>query len=217
MKRFLRSNVMFNYDILKNKSVILFGVGGVGGYALEALVRTGVSNITIYDYDVVDITNINRQILAADSTIGMKKIDVAIKRCKDINPYINIKGYDMRVLPDDVEALDLKCDYVIDCIDTISTKISLVKKCFNENIKIISATSAGGKKNISELKISKLNQTSMCPICKVLRTNLKGINLDVCYSTEKGLKREEFIPSNALVPPAMGLMIAEFVLKELVK
>lgn len=215
--RFLRSNVMFNVDILKNKKVIVFGCGGVGGYVIESLARTGIGNIDIYDYDVVDVTNINRQIIALDSTVGLKKVDVFKKRLLDINPYINVRAFDMKITLDNIDEIDLKADYVIDCIDMITSKIAIIKRCKNESINIISATSAGGKMNISDLRIAKLNQTINCPICRILRNNLKGIDLDVCYSTELGMKKGEFIPSNSLVPPAMGLKISEFVLKKLVK
>lgn len=207
---------MFDSNILKNKKVIVFGVGGVGGYVVEALARTGVGNITIYDYDNVDITNINRQIIALESNIGMKKIDVAKKRLLDINPSINVLAYDLKITEENINQIDLKCDYVIDCIDMMKSKIALIKRCKDENINIISATSAGGKVNISDLRIEKLKKTNYCPICKILRTKLKGYDLDVCYSIEQGIKNDEFIPSNALVPPAMGLLLAEFVLKKLV-
>lgn len=215
--RFKRSNLMFDSNILKNKRVIVFGVGGVGGYAIEALVRTGVGNITIYDYDIVDITNINRQIIALESNIGLKKIDVMKKRLLDINPSINVLAYDLKITEENINQIDLSCDYVIDCIDMVKSKLALIKRCKDENINIISATSAGGKVNIKDLRIEKLKKTCYCPICKILRANLKGYDLDVCYSIEQGIKNDEFIPSNALVPPAMGLMLAEFVLKKLVK
>lgn len=231
--QFERTELLFgevNMQKIYNSKVIVFGVGGVGGYVCEALVRSGISNITIVDNDYVCESNINRQIIALNSTLGQAKCDVMEKRIKDINPLCKVTKKICFYLPENKEEFDFSSyDYVIDCIDTITAKISIIEECSKLGTKIISAMGAGNKLNPLDLRVTDIYKTKIDPLARVMRYELKkrGIKkLKVVYSEEYP-KRDNIkineqtnkpIPaSNAFVPSTMGLIIASEVIKDLIK
>ncbi len=217
-------------ESLKNKTVAIFGVGGVGGYVLEALVRSGVGHIAVIDNDIVSESNINRQIIATAKTIGLAKVDVAEQRAKEINPEVEIIKYKTFYLPESRDQFDFKrYDYVVDAIDTVTAKIDIILQCKTLNVPIISAMGAGNKMNPTMLEVSDISKTEMDPLCKVMRRELRkrGINhLKVVYSKEKALEPLELVQSegrrstpgsSAFVPAAAGLIIASEVIKDLIQ
>ena len=231
-----------NIEKLKNSSVIIFGVGGVGSFCVEAIARCGVSNIHIVDDDTISITNINRQIIATHSTIGKDKTEVVKQRILDINPNANVTISKIFYTKDTVNTIDLsKYDYVIDAIDTISSKILLVEEATKLNIPIISSMGTGNKLDPTKFVVSDIYKTSMCPLAKVMRYELKkrGIKkLKVVYSTEKPIKpapinidknakstspfrdtnkRRETPGSISFVPSVAGLIIASQVINDILK
>ena len=216
-----------NVEKLKKKSVIVFGVGGVGGYVCEALARSGIGKIDVVDNDVVSLSNINRQIIALHSTVGQKKVDVMKERMLDISPSIEVNTYDTFFTPQSSSEFDLtKYDYVIDAIDTVSGKLELAAICDSANIPIISSMGAGNKLNPCAFKVADIYKTSVCPLAKAVRLALKkrGVKkLKVVYSeetpvvikAEQGGKR---IPAScAFTPSVAGLIIASEVIKDLIK
>ncbi len=217
--------------------VLIVGIGGVGGYALEALVRSGIGKIDVMDHDTIDISNLNRQIMALHSTLGRKKVDVAKERATDINPAIKIKAYPVFYTPQIGEKMDFSLyDYVIDAIDNVTGKIDLVLRAQKAGVPVISAMGAGNKMNPQDLGISDLYATKGCPLARVMRKELKKRDvhkLKVICSTELPLAplhsekseeiegktgRERVVPgSNAFVPAAAGLMIGAEVVKDIIK
>ena len=215
---------------LQTSRVAVFGVGGVGGYVVEALVRSGVGTIDIIDNDKVHITNLNRQIIAAHSTIGKFKVDVMEERIKDINPDCRVNKYKTFFTPETSSEFDFSnYDYVVDAIDTVSGKIELVMKCNETKTPIISSMGAGNKMHPEMFEISDIYKTSVCPLAKVMRQELKkrGIKkLKVVYSKEIPIKPDseekntsgKRVPgSNSFVPSAVGLIIAGEVVRTLLK
>ena len=213
---------------LKNSRVAVFGIGGVGGYALEALVRSGVGAIDIIDSDKVDITNINRQIIATHKTVGLYKTDVAAERISDISPDIKITNHKVFFSKDTSCQFDFKqYDYVIDAIDTVSSKIELILKCQEAGTPIISSMGTGNKLNPTMLEVSDIFKTSVCPLARVMRYELKkrGVKkLKVVYSKEEPIKtgiKDQIsgkpIPAScAFVPSVAGLIIASEVIKDII-
>ena len=209
--------------------MIVFGLGGVGGNVCDALVRSGIKNITIVDNDVVAITNINRQLIANLNTVGKAKVDVMEEHLKSINKEVNVTKKQIFFLPENKEEIDFKkYDYVVDAIDTVSAKIEIIKICKSLQIPVISALGCGNKLDPTKLEVADLSKTSYDPLAKVLRRELRkyGINhLKVIYSKEnpieiKGEIEEETskkrIPgSSAFVPPVAGIIIASEVIKDL--
>lgn len=220
-----------NSEKLKNSRVAIFGLGGVGGYVAEALARSGVGTLDIIDNDTVSLTNINRQLYALHSTLGMKKTKVAEERIKDINPNIKVNAYDVFYLPETSHLFDFKnYDYVIDAIDTVTGKIEIIVNANKENIPIISSMGTGNKLDPTAFEISDIYRTSVCPLAKVMRKELKkrGIKkLKVLYSKEipqeqKEISQEETTKrqtpaSISFVPSVAGLIIAGEVIKDLIK
>ena len=216
-----------NVEKLKRKKVIVFGVGGVGGYTVEALARTGVGQIDVVDNDKVSLSNINRQIIALHSTIGEKKVDVIKARVKDINSSIVVNNYDAFLTPENLEQFNLlEYDYIIDAIDTVKSKVALAEYCYDNNIKIISSMGAGNKLNPCAFKVSDIYKTTVCPLAKAVRTQLKKLGvkkLKVVYSDEmpvvQGVSEEgKCVPSScAFIPSVAGLIIASEVIKDLIK
>lgn len=215
---------------LQNSHVLVFGVGGVGGYVVEALVRSGIGHITIVDNDEVSLTNLNRQIIATRETIGKKKVEVMRERILSINPDCLVTGLEMFYLPENADTIDLtKYDYVVDAIDTITSKIELAMRCEKLNVPLISSMGTGNKLNPAMLEVSDIYKTSVCPLAKVMRKELKtrGVNhLKVVYSKELPIKpRQSNEPTNkrsvpgssAFVPSSAGLLIASEVIKDLLK
>lgn len=215
---------------LQNSHVLVFGVGGVGGYVVEALVRSGIGHITIVDNDEVSLTNLNRQIIATRETIGKKKVEVMRERILSINPDCFVTGLEMFYLPENADTIDLtKYDYVVDAIDTITSKIELAIRCEKLNVPLISSMGTGNKLNPAMLEVSDIYKTSVCPLAKVMRKELKtrGIkHLKVVYSKELPIRpRQSNEPTNkrtvpgssAFVPSSAGLLIASEVIKDLLK
>ena len=218
-------------DKLATKNVLVFGLGGVGGNVCDALVRSGIQNITIVDNDKVSITNINRQLIANLDTIGKYKTDVMEEHLLSINSKVNVIKKNLFFLPENKEVIDFsKYDYVVDAIDTISAKIEIIKICKSLQIPIISALGCGNKLDPTMLEVSDLAKTSYDPLAKVLRRELKkyGItHLKVIYSKEQPIELKAEIEeendkkripgSSAFVPPVAGIIIASEVVKDLLK
>ena len=208
---------------LKKSKVAVYGIGGVGSYVVEGLVRAGIGHIILVDYDKYDITNINRQLGAMHSTIGKYKVDVMKQRCLDINPNLKIEAY----RPDEINGgettiVDSSITYVVDAIDTMTNKIKLIEKAKAENIKIITATSVGNKLDATQFEVSDIYKTSVCPVCKILRKELKSRkikDLKVVYSKELPKKNEngdKTLGSISYVPSVMGLIVAGEVIKDII-
>ena len=207
---------------LNNSHVAVFGVGGVGSYAVEALARAGVGAIDLIDNDTFNATNINRQLYATHKTLGQHKVDVAKERILDINPQCNVTEYKMFYLPQNADDIDLaKYDYIIDAIDTVSAKVELIVRAKKLNVKIISSMGTGNKLHPEMFEISDIYKTSVCPLAKVMRARLKkeGIKkLKVVYSKEEPITNpDNIIGSVPFVPSVAGLILAAEVIKELVK
>lgn len=214
---------------LKKSKVAIFGVGGVGGYVLEALARTGIGAIDIIDPDKVSVSNINRQIIATDLSVGRYKVDAACERALSINPEIKITGYKLFFNEECEGDFNFRnYDLIIDAIDTVSSKIALIMKADREGVKIISSMGTGNKLDPTRLEITDIYKTSVCPLARVMRTELRrrGIkHLKVLYSKEEPIKRvvEGDAPSTrhspasiAFVPAAAGLIIAAEAVREII-
>lgn len=231
---FNRTELLLGEDavkVLNNCRVAVFGIGGVGGYTAEALARSGVGNIDIIDNDVISESNINRQIIALHSTVGRYKVDVMKERILDINPKANVNAYKTFFMPETENEFDFsKYDYVVDAIDTVTGKIALVIKAEKSHTPIISSMGAGNKLNPEEFEVADIYKTSVCPLAKVMRRELKqrGIKkLKVVYSKEIPVSvnaqnddepHKKRIPGSvAFVPSVAGLIIAGEVIKDLVE
>lgn len=209
-----------NFNKLKESSVIVFGLGGVGGSACEALARSGVGKLSVVDKDVVDITNINRQVIATDETVGMSKTDAMEKRLLSINPELNIVKYNLFYLPETADAIDLSVyDFVVDCIDNVTAKLELAVRCSQAGIPLISSMGTGNKLHPEMLEIADINKTSVCPLARVMRRELKkrGVNkLAVVYSKEEPVKTALSVPgSMSFTPPVAGYLICSYVVRKL--
>lgn len=231
-EEFLRSEMLLGksaMETLKNAHVAVFGVGGVGGNAVEALVRSGVGHIDIIDNDTVSVSNINRQVFALHSTVGFPKVLAAKNRLLDINPELDIVTYNVFFTPDNSKDFDFsKYDYVVDAIDTVTSKIELIKCCKAVDTPIISSMGTGNKLNPSMLKIDDISKTSVCPLARVMRYELKKRNIckvKVLYSEETPIKplfeekndeRRSTPGSVSFVPPVAGIIIASEIIKDLV-
>lgn len=200
--------------------VAVFGIGGVGGYVCEALVRAGVGAIDLIDRDQVDLTNINRQIIASHSTIGRDKVEVMKERILDIDPEIRVKTYKCFFLPD-TEFDFTPYDYVVDAIDTVTAKLDLIVRAKEAGVPVISSMGTGNKLDPGRFQIAPISKTSVCPLAKVMRRELKkrGItDVKALYSTEEPVKQEKrgSPASISFVPSAAGLMIAGEVVRDLI-
>lgn len=209
------------FNRIKNLNVLLVGVGGVGGFALEALVRLGVENITIIDNDRIEESNLNRQIIATKDNIGKFKVDEAKKRVVSINPNANITTYSIFLDKSNIDkVLNKKYDFYIDACDTINTKCLLIKKALLNNTKIISCMGMGNRTNPSKVEITKLSKTYNDPLAKKMRIILKRenipLNIPVIWSSELPIKTKEKTLGSILMPPASaGLLIAYYILKNM--
>ena len=209
-----------NMNKIQNSSVIVFGLGGVGGAAAESLVRAGVGRIGIVDKDGVDITNINRQIIATDDTVGIKKTDALENRLLSINPDLKIDKYDLFYLPETADSVDLtKYDFIVDCIDNVTAKLELIVRAERVGIPIISSMGTGNKLHPELLEISDINKTSVCPLARVMRRELKKRNiskLTVVYSKEEPVKTDSSVPgSMSFTPPVAGYLITSYVIRNI--
>ena len=233
-------------DILNSAHVAVFGVGGVGGFAVEALVRSGIQHIDIIDDDKVCLTNLNRQIIATRSSVGKYKVDVMKERILDINPDAKVKAFKCFYLPDTRDQFDFsEYDYVVDAVDTVTAKIQLILQAKEAGIPIISSMGAGNKLDPTQFEVADISQTSVCPLARVMRQACKkrGIkNVKVVYSKEKPMRpiedmsiscrahcicppgsqhkctdRRDIPGSTAFVPSVAGLIIAGEIIKDLTK
>ena len=218
-----------NIEKLKNSNVIVFGLGGVGGATVEALVRAGIGNLSIVDFDTVDKTNLNRQITTTQSVIGKPKVEVAKDRILSINPDINLTIYNEKFLKENINLFfkDKKYDYIVDAIDLVTPKLDLIEFATNSKILIISCMGTGNKINPEKFKVADIKKTSVCPLAKVIRKELKkrGINkLKVVYSDETprkpfnldgGREKAKNVGSISFVPPVAGMLLASEVIKDI--
>lgn len=241
---FSRTEMLLGSDglnALKNACVAVFGIGGVGSYVTEALARSGVGRLILIDSDTVDVSNINRQIIACQSTIGQPKTQVMKNRILDINPLCQVLTFEDFILPDNLDHFFenlfqqvSSIDYLVDAIDTVSAKLALARYAWKQNIPLIASMGTGNKLHPELFELTDINKTSVCPLCKVMRKELKkrGIpRLDVLYSREEPLKpqvspgacpdpasgRRAIPGSVAFVPSAAGLIIAGKVVRTLCK
>lgn len=220
-----------NLNKLKSSHVAIFGIGGVGSYVTECLARAGIGNISIFDNDIVDITNVNRQIIALHSTIGIHKVDIMKKRILDINPYANVNANICFYSKDNSGKFDFSMyDYIIDAIDTVSSKIEIISNAKQRNIKIISCMGTGNKLDPTKLEIDDIYNTSVCPLARIMRHELrkrKISNVKVLYSKEVPITLDpnhevsetskKFIPGSiSFVPATAGIIIASEVVRDLI-
>lgn len=211
-----------NIDKLNSKTVAIVGLGGVGGYALETLVRNGIENVIIVDNDTIDITNKNRQIIALDSNIGLNKVDAFEKRIKDINSNANVIKLQIFLNEENKKELfKYDIDYLIDACDTVTTKIMLIRECLNKNIKIISSMGTGNKFDPSKLVITELKKTSYDPLAKVIRHEINKLNITdsitVLSSMEEPIKNGLRTPASySVVPNIAGILISDYILKDII-
>lgn len=209
-----------NYNKLKKLNILLVGIGGVGSFVFESLIRIGIENITIIDYDTVSLSNINRQLVATKKTLGKRKIDVAKDHVKEINENIKLKLLDVKLTNDNINILEDNYDYIIDACDSLEAKISLIKFAKEKNIKIISSMGMGNRVDPTKIKISKLNKTINDPLAKKIRSILRkdNIKLDipVVFSEELPLKKDA-INSLVTVPSVAGIYITSYIVNNTIK
>lgn len=210
-----------NLELIKNKKILIIGLGGVGSYALEAIVRSGINNLIIIDKDIIDITNLNRQLMALKSNIGKYKTDVFESRIKDINKNACITKITKEIKEEDIDDLiRLNPDYIIDACDTLSVKKELIRKSIKNNIKLISCMGMGNKLNPSLISITDIRKTSYDPLAKSIRKMVKDEKINkkimVVSSIEKPIK-SNVISSNSFVPATAGLLCASYVINDILK
>ena len=217
-----------NLKKLSSSKVALFGVGGVGGFAIEALVRSGVGEVAIFDGDKVDITNLNRQIIATSATVGLDKVEVVKDRLLSINKNLKIQTKKIFYLPENADEIGLSgYDYIIDAVDTVSAKIEIISRAKALNIPVISCMGTGGKLEIEGLKVSDISKTQGCPLARVMRRELKKRNIEnvkVVYSAESVKNQEQKLTENGkavpssmiFVPAVAGLYLAREVVLDLI-
>ena len=212
-KRFEREEMLIGEEALQklaNARVCLFGVGGVGSYAVEALARAGVGEIDIIDNDTVSITNINRQLCALSSTVGKNKVDVVAERLLDINPALKVNRYCDFVLPENIDKYEFSAyDYVIDAVDTVSAKLAIIEAAERAGVPVLSCMGTGNKLDPMALTVTDIQKTSTCPLARVMRRELKarGIaHLRVVYSTEQPIKTSAVSDSGKPVPASISFV-----------
>lgn len=230
--KFSRTEMLIGKDALATLSkmrVAVFGAGGVGGYVIEALARSGVGAIDVIDNDTVSESNLNRQIIALTSTIGRLKTETVRKRVLDINPDCSVTCFETFVLPENINKFDFSVyDYIVDAIDTVSGKIAIIEKAYSEGIPVISSMGTGNKLDPTKFRITDINKTSVCPLARVMRYELKkrGIKkLKVLFSEEEPIKINSEEKINGKIPPGSisfvpsvaGLIIGGEVIKDLIK
>ena len=236
IEQFSRTEILLGADAMErlyNARVAVFGVGGVGGYVVEALARCGVGRLDLCDSDTVSVSNINRQILATHSTVGMLKVEAAKKRSAEITPACEVRTYPFFYLPDTADRFDFtEYDYIVDAIDTVTGKLQLVERAVAVGTPIICSMGTGNKLDPAAFRVADISQTSMCPLARIMRKELKkrGINhIKVVYSQEEALTpavdpeelartgKRQIPGSLAFVPGAAGLVIAGAVVQDLIK
>jgi tRNA A37 threonylcarbamoyladenosine dehydratase len=238
MDQFTRTELIIgkeNSEKLHRAKVAIFGLGGVGSYVAEGLARSGIGNFILVDNDTVSITNINRQIIATHDTVGMPKVEVEKNRILSINPNCKIETYQVFFTPETTGIIDESIDYIVDCVDTVTAKIEIIVRAHNLNIPIISCMGTGNKLDPTKFEITDIYKTSVCPLAKVLRKELRERNIEhlkVLYSKEEPIKPDEKLEAECLleetgkhqvpgsisfVPSVAGLIIAGEVTKDLIK
>ncbi len=235
LNQFSRTELLLGTEAVEglgNKRVAIFGIGGVGGYVCEALVRSGVGHFDLVDNDTVSLTNINRQIIATHSTVGRQKVEVMKERMLDINPDADITVHQCFFLPENADEFDFNSyDYVVDAVDTVTAKIEIIMRCKELGVPVISAMGAGNKLDPSRFRVADIYKTTMCPLAKVMRKEMKkrGVkDLKVVFSDEmpvSPIETQDVEPLNpgkratpgsiAFAPSAAGLVLASEVLKDL--
>jgi len=209
------------FNKIISKKVMVLGIGGVGGFVCEALARVGVNNFVLIDNDVVSVSNLNRQIIALNSTLGMKKVDVMKQRILDINSKAQVEALCQFVTPEYLKKLNYNVDYVIDCIDNVTAKIELAVLSQEKGFKLVSCMGTGNKLYPELFEITDIYKTSVCPLAKVMRKELKarGVQkLQVLYSKEEPIKTNKRTPASiSFTPSIAGLRIAEFVIKKFIE
>lgn len=218
-------------DKLAKAHVAVFGIGGVGGYVVEVLARSGVGALTLVDKDVVDVTNLNRQIIALHSTVGQPKVEVARQRVLDINPDCRVTTFEMFYLPENADSFDFsQYDYVVDCVDTVTAKLDLIRRCHEQQVPLLSCMGAANKMDATAFRVADIYQTNMDPLAKIIRKKLRKLGIPqqkVVYSEEEPMTPAEVstetkptgrpVPaSNAFVPAAAGLVAGGEVVKDLI-
>ena len=208
-------------NLIKEKTVLIVGLGGVGSYAVEGLVRSGIENFIIVDYDKIDISNLNRQLMTNQSNIGEFKTDEIEKRILSINPDCKIIKFTKKIDKDNInELFEFDIDYVVDACDTLEVKLDLIRICKKKNIKLIASMGTGNKMDPSKLKIMDIRKTSYDPLAKKIRKVVKDERLGkviVVCSDEIGVtKIEKTIPSNSFVPATSGLLICSYIIRDIV-
>ncbi len=208
---------------LKKAKIAVYGMGGVGSFVVEGLARSGVGHIVLIDNDVISLTNINRQIHANHQTIGKRKIDVMKKRILEINPELKVDTYMVQDLQEGEETLiDTSFSYIVDAVDTVKTKLNLIEKASKEKVPMISCMGTGNKLDPTQLEVTDIKNTSVCPLARVIRKELKKRNINqlkVLYSKEEpiGQKGQKQVGSISFVPSIAGLMIAGEIVKEMIQ
>lgn len=224
MSQFERLELLIHnkIDDIYNKTVLIIGLGGVGSYAVEALVRSGISNLIIVDNDTISLSNLNRQLMTYHSNIGKFKTDEIEKRIKDINPNANIIKITEFIDMNNINKLfEYKIDYVVDACDTLMVKLELIRICKKKNIKLISCMGTGNKMDPAKLKITDIRKTSYDPLAKKIRKMVKDEKINgkvmvVCSDEEGKVKINKEIPSNSFVPATAGLLCASYVINDIV-
>lgn len=207
---------------LMNKTIVVLGVGGVGGYVVESLARCGIGHLILIDYDTVDITNINRQIIALHSNIGKKKVECFKERINDINPDCIVEIYDIFYGEENKELIfNQNIDYIVDCCDSVNSKKIIIEEAIRRNIKIISSMGTGNKLHPELFEINKLKKTSYDPLAKKIRYLLKdnkdALEIPVTYSKEESIKGLDKIGSISFVPSSVGLLISSYIINDLIR
>ena len=223
-ERFSRTELLIGEEAvtkLSGRRVAVFGVGGVGGYVCEALVRSGVGAFDLIDADTVSISNLNRQIIATESTIGRSKVSVMKERMLDINPAVKVEALECFFLPENADRFDFsRYDYVVDAVDTVAAKIEIIMRAKASDVPVISAMGAGNKMDPGRFKVADIYDTKVCPLARVIRREMRNRNVDslkVVYSEEPPIKTgSDITGSTAFTPAAAGLMIASEVVKDLI-
>lgn len=206
---------------LRKAKVLLLGIGGVGGHAAESLARAGIGELTILDRDEVDVSNLNRQLVATVSTVGQRKTDAMKERLKEAAPFCKVETIDCFYLPENADEIDLaKYDYIVDCIDNVTAKLELITRAQTAGVPVISCMGTGNKLNGYDLKVSDIYKTKECPLAKIVRTECRkrGIKkLKVVYSEEKPVKTEGRTPGSiSFVPGVAGMIMAGEVVKDII-
>lgn len=237
MSAFSRVKLLIGQDklqVLKNAHVAVFGVGGVGGYAVEALARSGVGEISVFDNDTISESNLNRQIIATLDTLGKDKVEVVKERILSINPNVKVHAHKVFYLKENADEYPFdNFDYVVDAVDTVSAKLEVVLRAKTANVPVISCMGTGGKTDVTALKVADIKDTKVCPLARVMRRELRRLGVDklkVIYSEEESIISEQekdgaeekskgriAPPSMVFVPASAGLILAREVVFDLIK